>query len=601
MTVLRVVRRGTSAEMASERTMRARPRGDIVAERAVGDSRFEAVGGPFRHYERHLSLTATGSINSGHSGDSDGASDADDSGDSGDSDGSDGSGDSDGASHADDSGGDHESGSWELVETITYRLAVPAWAWLFHFPVRHALAHRRETYGYWWAPPDRIDARASTVLGLLCTVQVLDGYLGTVLSQTLTFAADEFGHGNTAQGIVLAAVRVGVLVALVSVALADRHGRRRLLLTTGVASCGITALGALSPGLWFLGATQLLARGLSTALGILIVIIAAEEMPARSRAWAMSVLVLCAGLGSGMAVWVLPVADLHIAAWRAVYVVPLAGVAVMAWAGRRLPESRRFEWSASGLRPHRDPSAPTPSGVAPADSKRSSAKPRHDHSADTSPSVETDDAAERRRRRMVLLAASAFLIAMFAAPASGLRNDFLKDERDFSAAAISLFTVVTNTPIGIGVLAGGYLADRRGRRPVGAAGLVAGAVFAAWAYFSDGAALWTLTLAGGVLGAMAVPALAVYGPELFGTHRRGQANGVIVTVGVAGSALGLFVAGWLSDSLDGQLGPALALLSVGPLAVAALVMLKYPETAGLELEDLNPEDHAPGEPPSGAN
>ena len=165
---------------------------------------------------------------------------------------------------------------------------------------------------------------------------------------------------------------------------------------------------------------------------------------------------------------------------------------------------------------------------------------------------------------------------MFAAPASGLRNDFLKDEREFSAAAISLFTVVTNTPIGIGVLAGGYLADRRGRRPVGAAGLVAGAVFVAWAYFTDGAALWSLTLAGGVLGAVAVPALAVYGPELFGTYRRGRANGLIVTVGVAGSALGLLVAGWLSDSLDGRLGPALALLAVGPLAVAALGRVEVP-------------------------
>ena len=538
MTVLRIVRRGSAAEMEHERAALREPRRDLVAERAVSDDRYEAAGGPFRHYERRLHLTE---LDAGRPGDAD---------------------------------GERDDGRYELVETTSYRLAVPVWGWLFHFPVRHALRHRKEVYGYWWAPPDRIDARAATVLGLLCTVQVLDGYLGTVLSQTLTFAADEFGHGNTAQGIVLAVVRVGVLVALASVALADRHGRRRLLLATGVASCVVTALGALSPGLWFLGATQLLARGLSTALGILIVIVAAEEMPARSRAWAMSVLVLCAGLGAGMAVWVLPVADLHISAWRAVYVVPLAGVAVMAWVGRQLPESRRFEMAGPGL------------------------QPRDDGSTGTASDAEAE-AAERRRKRLALLAASAFLIAMFAAPASGLRNDFLKDEREFSAAAIALFTVVTNTPIGIGVLAGGYLADRRGRRPVGAAGLVAGAVFVAWAYFTDGAVLWSLTLAGGVLGAVAVPALAVYGPELFGTYRRGRANGLIVTVGVAGSALGLFVAGWLSDSLDGRLGPALALLAVGPLAVAALVVWKYPETAGQELEDLNPEDRDPGDPPAG--
>ena len=59
---------------------------------------------------------------------------------------------------------------------------------------------------------------------------------------------------------------------------------------------------------------------------------------------------------------------------------------------------------------------------------------------------------------------------------------------------------------------------------------------------------------------------------------------------MAGSATGLFVAGWLSDVLDGRLGLALALLAVGPLAVAVLVLWKFPDTAGVELEDLNPED-----------
>ena len=530
MTVLRVVRRGRAAEMRRERDALREPRADIVAEQPAGGDRFEAGHGPFRRYERRLELAKI----------TDGEAD-------------------DGAA-GDEAAGDGAGEVWELSETTSYRLAVPVWAWLFHFPVRSALLRRRDSYGYWWAPPDRLDARAATVLGLLCTVQLVDGYLGTVLTQTLTFAADEFGHGNTAQGIVLAVVRVGVLLALAAVALADRHGRRRLLLASGIGSCVLTAAGALSPGLWFLGATQLVARGLATALGILIVVLAAEEMPARSRAWAMSVLVLCAGLGSGMAVWVLPVADLHIAAWRTVYVVPLAGVAVLMWAGRLLPESRRFETAADS-----SPAADSP----PADSP---------------------DAAARRRRRLVLLAASAFLILLFAAPASGLRNDFLKDERQFSAASISLFTLVTNTPVGIGVLVGGFLADRRGRRPVGAAGLVLGTVLVAWAYFTDGPAIWALTLAGGILGAMAVPALAVYGPELFGTYRRGRSNGVITAVGVAGSALGNLVAGRLSDVLDGRLGPALALLAVGPLAVAALVMWKYPETAGQELEDLNPED-----------
>ena len=88
---------------------------------------------------------------------------------------------------------------------------------------------------------------------------------------------------------------------------------------------------------------------------------------------------------------------------------------------------------------------------------------------------------------------------------------------------------------------------------------------------------------------MVVPALGVYGPELFPTSLRGRANGGISILGVTGSVLGLAIAGALSDRWNG-LGPALALLSIGPLLMAVLVLVKYPETVHRELEDLNPED-----------
>jgi len=88
---------------------------------------------------------------------------------------------------------------------------------------------------------------------------------------------------------------------------------------------------------------------------------------------------------------------------------------------------------------------------------------------------------------------------------------------------------------------------------------------------------------------MVVPAINVYGPELFPTSLRGRANGTIAILGVTGSVIGLLTAGWLSEQWDG-LGPALAALSIGPLIMALLVLIAYPETAHLELEDPNPED-----------
>jgi len=506
MTTLRHTHTCNDADLARLRT----PRDDIVGERASGPDSWALQDGPFDHYQRDLDAQQTG------------------------------------------------PGTWSVTETFSYSLAIPVWRRLFNPAIKRALRNRRERYGYWWAPPDRLDARAATVLGLLCAVQIVDGYLGTVLTQTLTFAADEFHRDNTAQGFVLGGVRAGVLIALVTVTIADRRGRKSLLIAAGIGSCIFTFLGGLSTGLWMLGSTQLIARGMSTALGILIVIVAAEEMPARSRAWAASVLVLSAGLGSGMAVWILPVADLDVRGWRVVYLMAILGIFVVRAVGKRLPETSRFQ-----RLEHQDPRSP----------------------------IDVDSLRARRRRRLTLLAASAFLLAIFAAPASGFQNDFLKDERGFSAAQISLFTLVTSTPAGLGVLMGGWLAETRGRRPTGAIGVVLGTAMAVLSYMSHGVGLWIFAFGGVVLGGMAVPALAVYGPELFGTHDRGRANGTIVTIGVAGSAIGLVIAGSLSDSMGGSVAPALSLLAIGPMIVAVMVAVLYPETAATELEDINPEDN----------
>ena len=480
------------------------PRTDIVAERPDGSDRWVCLEGPFRVYQRTLRVRQNG------------------------------------------------PDQYHVTETTTYKLDVVPWGWLLHFPIRHAIANRTTHYRYWWAPPDRLGQRAATVLALLAGIQLVDGYLGTVLSQTITFAAEEFGHGNRAQGRVQSVVRAGVLIALGTAVIADKRGRRSLLISAGIVSCCFTVLGGLSPNLWVLGGSQLVARGLSTALGVLIVIVAVEEMPAQSRAWAASVLTLSAGLGSGIAVLLLRVIDFSEYGWRLIYFASFFGVIVIAPLGKRLPESQRFV-------------------------------------AAVPPKTANHALSKLRQSRLLLLAVSAFLLALYWAPASGFRNDFLKDERGFSGADISSFTLTTATPIGIGILIGGYLAEKHGRRRVGAFGVALGAILNSASYFFEGIPLWSLTLLGGITAALAVPAIAVYGPELFGTLNRGRSNGILVTVGVLGSALGLNFVGELSDRLS-AVAPAIALLSIGPVIVACLVLLRFPETSGLELEELNPED-----------
>ena len=92
---------------------------------------------------------------------------------------------------------------------------------------------------------------------------------------------------------------------------------------------------------------------------------------------------------------------------------------------------------------------------------------------------------------------------------------------------------------------------------------------------------------------MAVPALGVYGPELFPTAARGAANGVINLAAVVGSAVGLLLAGVLSDRFDG-LGPAMAVLSVGGIVVVVLVLSSTPRRRRSSSRTSTPHDAPAG-------
>ncbi len=483
-----------------------------MLERLIEPGRFACEEGPFEHYERTLEVEALG------------------------------------------------PDQHRVTETARWVLAIPIWGVLFRPLVRKMVVRREapepatvgpdgeSTYvSPWWSPPARFDARAAQILSRLCALALLAGYLGTVITQTITFAADEFDASSTAQGTTLALIRVGVLLSVGIMAISDRRGRQKLLLATAVGSAVFAATGALSPNLLVLGSTQTLSRACSTALALLIAVVAAEEMPAGGRAYAASVLAMTGGLGAGLAVMLVPLADVAPWTWRIIYVVPLLFLPLFVKVGRRLPESRRF------VRPH---GRTTLAG---------------------------------HRQRLLLLATVAFFGLMFWAPNTQFHNDFLRDEHGFSAAQLTLFTLATGTPAGIGIVVGGRLADTRGRRLVGAIGTIGGAALLAASYLVGGPMLWVTALVGSIVAAVTVPALAVYGPELFPTSLRAKANGIISVAGVAGSAVGLVAGGKMHDHF-GRYGPGIAVLALGPFLVAALVLALYPETAHLELEELNPED-----------
>ncbi len=438
-----------------------------------------------------------------------------------------------------------------LREETTFTLAMPIWSPLFNPLIKRALADPdRRPRPRWWWPKDVLPAPSAVLVSVLMVISIMAGYLGVVIGQTMTFAATEFGVDSSGQGRTFAAVRIGVLLSMLFIGRADRIGRRPLLIGFALGSIVLTAAGALSPNIVVLGATQAAARGLDTGLLTLLTLAATEEVPAGVRGIALSLMTMCSGLGAGMVVWILPVADLSIGSWRWLYVAPLLYLPVLWWCWRTMPETRRFR----------------------AASERAA------------PSIID-------RRRFALLAVTAFCSALFLSPASQFQNQYLSDERGYTAAGISLFRILISTPVGLVILAAGVLADRRGRRPLGAIGLGVGVAMTLTSYFAEGAGLWLASLAGMWMLGAAYPALRGFQTELFPTRARAKVGGRLDVIAVSGSAVGLFIVGELATRW-GSLGPALSVMVWGPAISVLLVVFAFPETASRELEHFNPDDPA---------
>lgn len=443
---------------------------------------------------------------------------------------------------------------FRVEQTIDYELAIPYWGWLYALPVRRTLpgglpGGRRP----WWSTPDRLSPRQSTLVAAVTLFNLVGGLLYGLLTQVLTFIAADLGDGSTSeQTTLLAVVRIGIVVTMVAMTLADRVGRRRIAIWSFMVSAGLTLVTALAPTLFAVGALQFVSRNLAIAGLLCVDTIAVEEMPPGSRAMVAGLGTLAYGLGAGIIVMTLPLADLGDWGWRLTFVVAGLSLPLIWRAARNLPESGRFE----RLAQERSEPALTPSAGS----------------------------GRVNLWRFVMIGAMFFLLNVFYAPASQLQNDYLRVEVGFSGLMITVFVLSTSTPGGLGVLLGGRFADTRGRKWAIVPGLLAIGIFNAIFFSVVGVPLWIASLLASVLGGLAAPALAVIAPELFPTARRGTVRGAISAIAVGGSVVGLLASGALIDAHG--YSSAFIVLAIAPI-MAACIALLIPETRGRELEDIN--------------
>jgi MFS family permease len=398
-------------------------------------------------------------------------------------------------------------------------------------------------------------ATASAAVAVVSFSTALVGQFGGPIKAT-------FDASDAAFSISLALTRIGALIALLGIALADRRGRRLSILIGVAGSAVVCGVSAFSPNLAFLTGAQTFQRAFLITTATVATVAVVEEAPEGARAYSTSMLALAGGFGFSISVILLPIADLGGQGWRVPFGLGTFALLLVPLIGRRLLETTRYE------------------ALTQTDIDRGRVRDIRDRGYG---------------RRFVLMASVVLLLNVFSAPSSQLMNTYLTQVRHFSNSGVALFrTITTGVPGLFGLVLGGRLAEARGRRPIAAIALALATATQMVFFLAAGPVIWVMSAASIIAASAGGIALGTLGTELFPTETRSTSNGLLGVIGVLGSALGFVVTGLLAHS-KGELGRAIALCGIASLVAATLLVPRLPESAAQALDDVSPPDARPPE------
>ena len=413
----------------------------------------------------------------------------------------------------------------------------------------------------WWIPPflggvpSGVEPAHLRVLGFVTLAMFFENYDLSILGNALPQIAATFGLDEAGQGRFTAAIRFGALPAFLLLPLADRIGRRRLLLISIAGMClGSLATALATSSLWFTLA-QIATRTFIVAAAITSIVVVTEEFPAPHRGWGIGMLGGVGAIGYGFGALVYGLVGTLPGSWRWLYALGLAPLLVLPRFARGLSETARF-----------------------------SASRERDTTARGGALRPVADLLRRHPRRAAAIALIGGLANAGTGPSMQFISEFLQTERGWTPAAFATLTVVLGAIAILGPLVAGRLGDRYGRRRV-AAGVLVLFPLASFAFFAGPpgwvALPWTVMVFLSMATTVSVRALAT---EVFPTAFRGTGAGTLALLETVGVGVGLFVYAGAVGALGSQ-SLALPLVALACLA-AALSVLLVPETAGRELEDV---------------
>jgi MFS family permease len=389
------------------------------------------------------------------------------------------------------------------------------------------------------------------VLAPLATAGFFEVYDVALLTLAAPQIAAGLGVSVAAFGIGVAVIRLFTLGSVPLLRLADRWGRRPMLIASLAAFSLVTGLTALAWGLVAFVVMQALARVFLATEAGLAGLVVAEELREDRRGSGLSVLGIISGIGYGAVAGLLLLIPLTPLDWRLFYLVALAPLAIAAFLRRGLPETRAFvaARSAERLQPTFLPR------LAPRD-------------------------RARLRRLVLIVAAFGFVQTSGFFYGSELAQD------DYGWSGLFTGLILISAIFGIlGFWLGGRISDLAGRRPMMALAMVLGAAGTVMVFtevrglFAPG--LFLLTAAGSCFMAASV----AYVAELFPTEVRATTTAFVLACQVVAGSVGLAVLGGLA----GVVSPSLLLIVLGGcLAPAALALRWLPETARRDLVRVRP-------------
>lgn len=401
------------------------------------------------------------------------------------------------------------------------------------------------------APPTVVGPAERRLLLVLGSATFFEGFDRFIVTLALPYIGRDLAADEGTLGWALFWVRFGALLSLPLAWLADRRGRRGVLLLTVVGYTVATFVTAFTTTITAFVLCQLATSVFLVAELSIAHVVIAEEFPPHLRGFGLGMIGGFATLGSGTAAVLFPLMQATALGWRALYLVGIVPLGFVFYLRRSLPETHR--WQAA--RAH----AGAPSAM------RLLRAPY--------------------ARPLVVLVTIAIASTAAIGPAFNFFSYVATTRHGWSPAQVSLAVFVSG---GVGVLGwpiGGRMADRFGRRRTGSmalALLTAGIVL----LYTGPAASIAVGFSMLVFAeACVTTVLAALATESFPTAVRGAAKAIVTNAVVVGALVGLAAVGAFTATLGGAPRVIAALTSLNVLSLALLWTL--PETAGSDLERLD--------------